>query len=134
MFLDRLSGVEKTMFLDLAAYAAKCNGIVDNLENELLYQYGQELGIESYDYSEPHHSIEEIKEHFSNINKSKKRIVILELLGMCCIDGDYDNKEREFVSEIATDIGIDKETFKMLSQDINEYITILGIIEDHIDG
>ena len=133
MFLDRLTKEEKILFLDLASYASQCNGIVDNLENDLLYQYTKEIGIESYDYSEAHHTLEDITANFSVVSEAKKRIIVLELLGICCIDGDYDNIEKAFVSDFATNIGIDEKTLQKLNHDINEYITILGIMEDHIE-
>lgn len=133
MFLDRLGVEEKNLFLDLAAYAARCNGVIDNMENDLLYQFSKEAGIETYDYSEIHHSLEEIKSYFSTVSDDKKRIVILELLGLCCIDGDYDNTEKAFISCFANDIGVDEEMFQKLNRDVDEYITVLGIMEDHID-
>ncbi|MBP3810230.1 MAG: hypothetical protein ILA15_05805 [Clostridiales bacterium] len=131
MFLDRLNNEEKVMFLDLAVYAAQSNGIVDEAESKMLMQYCKEMGIAFYDVSSIH-SMEEVKNCFSVTSEEKKRIVALELLGLCYIDGDFDSVESAFAEKFSRDIGVSDEVYKVLTRDIDEYVTILSIIEGHL--
>lgn len=131
MFLDRLNENEKVLFLDLSVYAAQCNGVVEDSEKDMLLQYCREMGIAFYDVSKLH-ELAEVKESFSSSDDLIKRIVVLELLGLCYADGDFDNVEKAFVSDFANSIGVSEEIYQKLNRDVEEYLTILGIIQDHI--
>ena len=131
MFLDRLNDDEKVMFLDLAVYAAQTNGIVEESEKKILMQYCKEMGVAFYDVSKLH-SLDEVKEFFKERNEETKRIVILEILGLCYIDGEFDSVENAFAKDFAEDIHVDENAYKVLTRDIEEYVTILSIIQGHI--
>ena len=89
------------------------------------------MGIAFYDVSKLH-ELAEVKESFSSSDDLIKRIVVLELLGLCYADGDFDNVEKAFVSDFANSIGVSEEIYQKLNRDVEEYLTILGIIQDHI--
>ena len=131
MFLDRLNDNEKVMFLDLAVYVAQCNGVVDVQEKNMLLQYCHEMGIAFYDVSKLH-LFDDVKTCFSKSSESIKRIVVLEILGLCYADGEFDNIEKSFVYGFANSIGVNDNVYQDLSRDIREYSAILGIIEGHI--
>lgn len=131
MFLDRLNDKEKEMFLDLAVYTAQANGIIEDTEKNLILQYCKEMGVAFYDISKLH-SLEEVITVFSKSSKEKKRIVVLEILGLCFADGDFDTVEQAFAKKFSEDIGLKDDLFETLSRDIKEYSIILGIITNHV--
>jgi len=131
MFLDKLNDKEKEMFLDLAVYAAQANGVIEDIEKDLILQYCREMTVAFYDISKLH-PLEEIIEVFSKTSKEKKRIVILEILGLCYADGDFDTVEQAFAKKFAQDIGLKDDIFDLLERDIKEYSIILGIITGHV--
>ncbi len=131
MFLNELTGEEKVMFLDMASYVSKANGFVDETEEKVISQYCLEMGLEPYDASKIH-SLEEIKSYISNASDASKRIFVLELLGLGYIDGSFDNLEDSMMNDFASSIGLTKEVYEMLKRDVEEYTTVLGIIQDHI--
>ena len=89
MFLDKLNDKEKEMFLDLAVYAAQANGVVEETEKNMIMQYCKEMGVAFYDISKLH-TLEEIIGVFTKSSKEKKKIVVLELLGLCYADNEFD--------------------------------------------
>lgn len=131
MFLDRLNDKEKEMFLDLTIYTAQANGVVEDTEKNMILQYCKEMGVAFYDISKLH-SLEEVIEVFSKSSKEKKRIVVLEILGLCFSDGDFDTVEQAFAKKFSQDIGLKDDLFDTLSRDIKEYSIILGIITGHV--
>ncbi len=131
MFLDRLNDKEKEMFLDLTVYTAQANGIIEDTEKNLILQYCKEMGVAFYDISKLH-SLEEVVAVFSKSSKEKKRIVLLEILGLCYADGDFDTVEQAFAKKFSDDIGLKDDLFDTLSRDIKEYSIILGIITGHV--
>jgi len=133
MFLDRLNDKEKEMFLDLAVYAAQANGVVEETEKYMIMQYCKEMGVAFYDISRLH-TLEEIIGVFAKTSKEKKKIVVLELLGLCYADNEFDNIEDAFVKKVSNDIGLKDEIYDILKRDINEYSIILSILSGHIFG
>lgn len=131
MFLDRLNDKEKEMFLDLTVYTSQANGVVEDTEKNMILQYCKEMGVAFYDISKLH-SLDEIIAVFSKSSKEKKRIVVLEILGLCYADGDFDTVEQAFAKKFSQDIGLKEDVFDILSRDIKEYSIILGILTDHV--
>lgn len=131
MFLDRLNDKEKEMFLDLTVYTSQANGVVEDTEKNMILQYCKEMGVAFYDISKLH-SLDEIIAVFSKSSKEKKRIVVLEILGLCYADGDFDTVEQAFAKKFSQDIGLKEDVFDVLSRDIKEYSIILGILTDHV--
>ena len=131
MFLDRLNDKEKEMFLDLTVYSAQANGVIEDTEKNMILQYCKEMGVAFYDISKLH-SLEEVIAVFSKSSKEKKRIVLLEILGLCYADGDFDTVEQAFAKKFSQDIGLKDDLFDTLSRDIKEYSIILGIITGHV--
>ena len=131
MFLDRLNDKEKEMFLDLTVYTAQANGIIEDTEKNLILQYCKEMGVAFYDISKLH-SLDEVVAVFSKSSKEKKRIVLLEILGLCYADGDFDTVEQAFAKKFSQDIGLKDDLFDTLSRDIKEYSIILGNITGHV--
>ena len=133
MFLNRLNDRDKEMFLDLAIYASRANGVVEDAEKNMLAQYCKEMDLVPKDETKLS-TMEEITAWFSEAEDPIKRIVVIELLGLYYADGDFDNTEKKFALVFAKSIGIDQETYEQLNRDIDEYLTIVDIIQKHIIG
>ena len=133
MFLNSLNSEEKAMFLDMAIHASQVNGLVEESERSMLEQYCKEMDINPCEKTELH-SIDDIKAFFSNSSDISKRVAVLELLGISYIDGNYDDAENNVVKDFAVGIGLTEETYLRLNRDIEQYITILGIIQEHVFG
>ena len=133
MFLNRLNDKQKEMFLDLAVHASRANGVVEDAEKNMIVQYCNEMNLVQMNETNLS-TMEEITACFSEADDQIKRIVVIELLGLYYADGDFDNTEKTFALVFANSIGIDQETYEQLNRDIDEYLTIVEIIQKHIEG
>lgn len=133
MFLNKLSDNEKEMFLDMAVYVSKANGLVEETEKNLISQYCHEMCIETYN-AENIHNLEEIYNVFSNSSNESKRIAVLELLGLGYSDGNIDELENSVIVDFARSIGVPEDIFNRLNRDIEEYCTVISIIQGHISS
>ncbi len=133
MFLNTLNTEEKSMFLDMAIRTSQANGLFEESELDMLKQYCKEMDIKPCKKTELH-TIDEIKAFFTNSSDTTKRIVVLELLGIGYIDGNFDEAENNVVKDFAIGIGLTEEIYNKLNRDIDQYITVLGIIQEHVFG
>ena len=131
MYLDLLNSKEKVLFIDLAVHVSQANGSVDESEKDIIDQCCKEMGIDSYDITALH-SVDEIKAAFSGSDESIKRAAVLELLGIGYTDGSFDEPEDSLIRDFALAIGISKETYGKLIQDVNDYSAVIGTIHKHI--
>ena len=106
MFLSVLSQNEKEHFLFLAMCAAEANGVVDECEKEMLEAYCREMGI-NRPQDDKHPPLDDLLEWTAaNVDDTKKRIFILELLGIVLSDEIYDEAEQAFMRKVAQKTGV----------------------------
>ena len=116
MFLSVLSQNEKEHFLFLAMCAAEANGVVDEHEEEMLEAYCREMGIER-PRDDKHPPLDNLLEWMAvNIDDTKKRIFVLELLGIVLSDEIYD----EEVDNIHEQLKVYKRVFERLTQMVRQ--------------
>ena len=131
MFLSQLSYQEKKMFLDLSVHVAKANDVFAAEEKAMISAYCTEMqlpAIELYE-TEP---METITAYFALADEHVKKIVMIEVLGLAYSDGDFDNKEIDFVKKFASEIGITEDVFDALHDAIKEYYFICKKLADAI--
>ena len=133
MYLNKLEGKEKEVFLDLAVQTAKVNGMVEEAEKEMITRYCREMSISEYTIYEPR-SIDEAAEFFKEEKKWKRRIVIFELIVLSAKDGKIDKKEREFFDTLADKMGIKKGCVDDLEEDVKKYVKLTDKITEDIMG
>jgi hypothetical protein len=103
MFLNELNRQESVAFINLVNQFANIDEVFAKEEKELIEDYLEELNIEadkvdSLNYEE---AINELKKCSNRI----KSIVYFELVGLALVDGEYGEKEIDFLDKIA--IGLD---------------------------
>lgn len=123
MFLNRLTLEEKENFVSLAVRGAEANDIVTNEEYAMIEEYCKEMSISFFD-AKNIKSMDEIIELYLKSSEENKRIVVMELIGLMNADGDFDNKEREFVYKFAEKIGVAKDMVERLIDMISRYLAL----------
>lgn len=124
MFLDRLEEKEKEVFLDLAIQTSKTNGMVEEKEKEMIKQYCREMEISEYTIYDSK-TAEEAAVFFKDLEEWKKKIVLIELIGLGIADGKYDKKEREFIDFLADKMMISKNCIDLLEEAVKDYQIIV---------
>ena len=123
MYLNKLNDEEKKAFLGLAHFVAGANGVVEDAEKNMIAQYCVEMEIT--DIPLENSSIESVLSVFDNSTKVIKNIVMLELVGLCMSDGEFDSDESGIIERISSGLGISKEMVKDLENDLKDYFEVV---------
>ena len=113
MLLMKLESKEKFSFLQLAHYLARIDNKYGKQEEEIIFEYCTEMGIENLDsFDFENFSLDKILKDFKS--ESSKRIVILELMILIHIDHTFNLNEKKLIQKISESFGID-------ISDVNDY-------------
>ena len=133
MFLNLLNTEEKHQFLNLAVIAAQINGSLDDEELELISGYQREMDI-ALESSVLGSDLNEgsVFHFFSESEKSHKKIVLFEIIGLLACDSSFDEDERRFVLRFSNAIGLSVDDVDIISQLSLRYFDIVTEIADCI--
>jgi len=106
MFLNELNKKEALTFVSLIENLAKVDTVYSDCEKELINAYIEELSLptEGREILTFEAAVSELKASTSRI----KNIVYFELVGVALVDGSYEDKELEFLNNLAAHLGISK--------------------------
>ncbi|MGL5149601.1 MAG: hypothetical protein ACRC7N_03385 [Clostridium sp.] len=107
MFLNELNKNEAIAFLNLVDIFSKVDNVLANEEKELIEDYKEELEIKSEEISNI--SYDEVIASLKESNDRNKRIVYFELVGLALVDGEYEEKEVDFLDKLAVDLNIPRD-------------------------
>lgn len=104
MFLDELKKDESIAFITLVQELANIDKTFSNEEKELYIDYLEELNLKENEVEKM-----EMSAAFEILKESSvrcKEIIYFELVGLALIDGEYEEKEVEFLENIGDKLGI----------------------------
>lgn len=132
MYLNKLSGEQKELFLDLCIHASLSNHNFDDIEKSYIRDYCEEMRLDTVRY-EAQKGIDEAVERLALISTtSELKIVIFELMGLILSDDVYDEQEQEFMNKVLARISISREENERFAETIKElrllYARINGFI------
>ena len=130
MFLGKLNEEEKKLFLNLAVKVAEANGIVAEAEKNMINQYCLEMGLSVTQKNNK--SIDEAIDGFSKSSVEIKRIVMIELIGLCMSDEKYETEERSIIEKIAQALDISNEAIELFEADLKNYRLVVKSIAEHV--
>ncbi|KZL91082.1 TerB family tellurite resistance protein [Clostridium magnum] len=121
MFLNELNKKEAIDFIKIVETLAKIDDTFAQSEKELLSEYIEELSltnetIESLDFEAS------VKELVSSTDRIRN-IIYFELVGLALADGSYDEKEVEFLNNLAVQFDISTKKQK-------EFIDYFKIVKE----
>lgn len=124
MFLYMLKDREKEAFVALARLAAGSNCAVSDEEEIMIGQYCDEMGI-----AMPEDKGEDLKTvlgYYSGSDIRTKKIVVLEIIGLLFSDGEYDEREQQFIDTVAEALGISRELVERFKNLTGIYLGVLS--------
>ena len=107
MFLNELNKQEAIAFLNLVNQFARIDEVFAKEEKALLDDYLNELNIKETEVTSMKY--EEVMAELKKITNRKKSIVYFELVGLALVDGEYEEKEVDFLDKIAVDLDIRRD-------------------------
>jgi len=111
MFLNELNSQEAVAFINLVNQFANIDEVFAKEEKELIESYLVELNIgpDKVNLLKYEEIIDELKKSTNRV----KSILYFELVGLALVDGDYGDKEIDFLDKIA--IGLDIKRSKKIA-------------------
>ena len=131
MFLGKLSEKEKNAFISLSVHASNSNGDFAEEEKMMIQEYCKEMGIPFFDANNAI-SMDEVIAVFLESERSIKKIVLIETLGLVYSDGVFDELEKGFISGFAKKIGLTEEDVAKQTAAIKEYLAALKKVAEAI--
>ncbi|MBR6103143.1 MAG: hypothetical protein IKP95_11990 [Ruminococcus sp.] len=133
MFLNRLSGEQKELFLDLCIHASKSNDNFDDAEKLVIEQYCDEMRIDVR-FDEQHTEAEVAERLLEISSPSDLRIVLLETASLILSDNFYDEDEKAFFEGFAAKVGVSKEELDSLVATLGELTELYARINEFVFG
>ncbi len=106
MFLKEFNNEESTAFINLVNRFANIDNVLAKEEKRLIKDYIKELGLENIEIDNLSYD-----ESINILKKSKeriKKIAYFELIGLALVDGNYGDKEVDYLDKIAIDLDINR--------------------------
>ncbi len=123
-FIDSLSSEEKAVFLKSLIFMIKIDGKIDDAERQMAHDLVSIYKLENCgDILKNIGSKEELLSEILRTVKDRKKAILLirELLIIAHIDEDFDEKEMQFIKEVAQKLNIDDRLVLELNQLILDY-------------
>lgn len=104
MFLNELSKNEGIAFMQLVKVLANSDEVFAKEERNLYADYLEELNLNESEIPDVH--LDSIYENLKSSSERAKNVIYFELIGLALIDGEYDEKEVDFLEEVGEKLEI----------------------------
>ena len=104
MFLEELNKGESVAFVNLVKKLAMVDRVFAREERKLIKEYISELKLKNEDVKDM--TLDVIMEQLKDSTDRIKTIIYFELVGLALVDGKYDEKEIDFLDEVAEKLNI----------------------------
>lgn len=106
MFLQAIDMNDRNLFVKLANMLIRIDGVITEDEKNIINAYKQETQLEKVFY-EVNETVESIVKKISD-DKVVRNIIVFELLGIAYSDANYSVEEKDFITKICKQLGIDE--------------------------
>ena len=106
MFLQAIDMNDRNLFVKLANMLIRIDGVITEDEKNIINAYKQETQLEKVFY-EVNETVESIVKKISD-DKVVRNIIVFELLGIAYSDANYSVEEKNFITKICKQLGIDE--------------------------
>ncbi|NMM64068.1 hypothetical protein HBE96_15605 [Clostridium sp. P21] len=110
MFLEELNKKESISFINLVQLLANVDEVFAENEKNLINNYIEELSLTNETLENL--SFEAATENLKTSTNRVKNIIYFELTGLALSDGSYDQRELDFLNNLAYELNISKDKQK----------------------
>lgn len=105
MYLAALSREQKDLFLDLSIFSMRSDGVIEPREQNLVYQYCEEMRIERR-LSTNSNTVDAVLNRLKEISTSSElKKISVELVALMYADDDFADEENELLSKLQITFG-----------------------------
>lgn len=124
MFLNELSKSEGIAFMQLVRDLVNSDNTFAKEEKNLYNDYLEELNIKENEI--PDINLNSVYETLKNSSERNKNIIYFELIGLALIDGEYDEKEVDFLEEIGKNLDIKRNKRISFANYFYNFVDVYG--------
>ena len=124
MFLNELNKNEGIAFMQLVKGLANSDNVFAKEEKSLYNDYLEELNIKENEI--PDVNLNAIYENLKDSLERNKNIIYFELIGLALIDGEYDEKEVDFLEEIAGQLNVKRNKRISFANYFYNFVDVYG--------
>ena len=124
MFLNELNKNEGIAFMQLVKELASADNVFAKEEKNLYNDYLEELNIKENEILDT--DLNPICETLKDSSERIKNIIYFELIGLALIDGEYDEKEVEFLEEIGKNLEIKRNKRISFANYFYNFVDVYG--------
>ena len=124
MFLNELNKNEGIAFMQLVKGLANSDNVFAKEEKNLYNDYLEELNIKENEV--PTTNLNSSCETLKDSTERSKNIIYFELVGLALIDGEYDEKEVEFLEEIGKNLDIKRNKRISFANYFYNFVDVYG--------
>ena len=124
MFLNELSKSEGIAFMQLVKGLANSDDTFAKEEKNLYNDYLEELNIKESEI--PDINLNSVYETLKNSSERSKNIIYFELIGLALIDGEYDEKEVDFLEEIGKNLDVKRNKRISFANYFYNFVDVYG--------
>ncbi len=132
MYLNKLSGEQKELFLDLSIHAAKANNEFSEEEKSYIEQYCDEMQISPVRYESVNDIDSAVDKLIAVSAPTELKIITLELTALMLSDNNYDELEQKFMAKILSKTNLSNDEHDRMLRLLNNLSGIYGEINNLI--
>ena len=124
MFLNELSKSEGIAFMQLVKGLANSDDTFAKEEKNLYNEYLEELNVIESEI--PNINLNSVYETLKNSSERSKNIIYFELIGLALIDGEYNEKEVDFLEEIGKNLDVKRSKRISFANYFYNFVDVYG--------
>lgn len=124
MFLNYLEETNKENFLKVCVHAALSNKIFAEEQKEILAAYCREMNVDVHIPETKENLFDLLKCILDNTTSAERNIFILEILALIKSDGEYDEKEKSFMTTLINELNVSEAKLDKFTKLLDKYTKI----------
>lgn len=109
MYLNRLSGEQKELFLDLCIHASKADGSFAEEEKQYIQQYCIEMQLDNIRYS-VNNDLDTVIKKIAEVSTAiDLKIILFEIAALVLSDNNFDKNEESLVDKLIKEFKLETE-------------------------
>ena len=132
MYLNRLSGEQKELFLDLCIHMSKVDGVFAEEEKHYIQDYCVEMKLDTVRYSTEKSLEDVISEIIETSTATDLKIIFFEIMGLALSDREFKTTEQELINNLVKLFNLSIEFKEKVLEQLKKIIDIYASLNQLI--
>ena len=132
MYLNRLSGEQKELFLDLCIHMSKVDGVFAEEEKHYIQDYCVEMKLHTVRYSTEKSLEDVISKIIETSTATDLKIIFFEIMGLALSDREFKTTEQELINNLVKLFNLSIEFKEKVLEQLKKIIDIYASLNQLI--